>query len=172
MNIVKKPSRFGRSSNDPKKIVIHAMAEFIRIDRVASEWYADSGKDIPVGDYYAPDWLNILGLSAHVFVTPSGLNIVTREDTQGAYHAGKHNKDSLGIEFLVGGVYNYSGFLNAMKGSYLTKEEYYAGLAMVKHWMDKWTISRENIFMHSELDSKKKDPDIGFINSGFLEELV
>ena len=171
MDIVNIPSKFGRDNNKPKKIVIHAIAEFIRIDKSASKWYADQGKNIPVGDYYAVDWLKMLGLSAHVFVTPSGLNIVTRSDMKQAFHAGVHNKDSLGIEFMVSGVHDYGSFLDAMKYEYLTSGQYFAGLAMVKHWMDRWNIDKENVYMHSELDSNKKDPDVGFINSDFLDEL-
>jgi hypothetical protein len=171
MDTVNRASKYGRSRNNPKKIVLHAMAEFIRIDSSASKWYADQGKDIPVGDYFAPDWLDVLGLSAHVFVTPSGLNIVTRKDTEGAYHAGIHNKDSLGIEFLVPGVYDYGGFIEAMKRPYLTKPQFYEGLEMVKRWMDKWNIFSDEVFIHSELDSKKKDPGQGFIDSGFLNEI-
>jgi hypothetical protein len=171
MDVVNIHSEFGRSRNAPDKIVVHAIAEFIRIDKAASEWYKKNGKDIPVGDYYAVDWLRILGLSAHVFVTPSGLNIVTRKDTEGAYHAGKDNLNSLGIEFMVSGVHDYGSFLRAMKKEYLTEPEYFAGLAMVKHWMDKWEIESDRIFMHSELDEKKADPDEGFIASGFLKEL-
>ena len=171
MDIANIPSRFGRSSNTPDKIVLHAIAEIVRIDRGASNWYKGKGKDIPVGDYPAWDWLEILGLSAHVFTTPSGVNVVTRKDTQQAFHAGKDNKNSLGIEFLVSGVHDYTSFLETMKTDYLTERQYFAGLAQVKYWMDKWSIEKKDVYMHSELDSRKHDPDVGFINSGFLDEI-
>jgi hypothetical protein len=171
MDIVRRHSEYGSRENKPNKIVLHAIAEFIRIDQAASDWYSTQGKDIPVGDYFAPDWLEVLGLSAHCFVTPSGLNIVTRKDVEGAYHAGRFNKDSLGIEFMVSGVHDYGSFLSMMKIEYLTPPQYFAGLAMVKKWMDTWEIELDRVYLHSELDKKKQDPGDGFLDSGFLDEL-
>src|SRR5690606_28750529 len=82
--IINRPSPFGAAHQTPKRIIVHAM----------SEW---------INGMYAPDFLLSVGLSAHALVTPDGDIIKCREDTQGAFHAKGLNTDSLGIEFLLPG---------------------------------------------------------------------
>ena len=78
------PLLTGPRHQTPNKIVVHAMGEFIN---------------------NKPAWafLESIGLSAHIFVTPSGVIVRSRKDRQGAWHAKGFNTDSLGIEFLVPG---------------------------------------------------------------------
>jgi len=80
------PLDAGFDNHSPKRIVIHAMGEYIDTEPV---------------DYHAVDWLRKLGLSAHAFITPSGVVIRGRKDAQGAYHAKGYNAGSLGVEFLT-----------------------------------------------------------------------
>ena len=96
---------WGRNTNNPKKIVLHAMGEIIDDDsKVKHKRY-----------HFAVDYLDILRISAHILVCPSGLIIRCRADNERAWHARGHNTDSLGIEFLVGGAHNNVTFLNAIK---------------------------------------------------------
>ena len=137
----------------PKKIVIHAMGEFI---------------DTENEDYYAVDFIAKMGLSVHAFVTPSGVVIRSRDDREGAYHAKGYNTDTLGVEFLVKGLHTYSTFLDAIKGEYLTTPQYQAGIDLVKGWMEKWNINKSNVVFHSTLSPDRKfDPGEGFVESGF-----
>jgi len=69
----------GAPTNDPKKIIIHAMAEFI----------VNEDKQ-----QFAPLFLESIGFSAHSLIAPSGVNIRCREDKQGAYHAKGFNKNT------------------------------------------------------------------------------
>ena len=61
------PLEKGAESQTPSRIVVHAMGEFI---------------DIEPEDYSAVEFLRKLGLSAHAFITPSGVVIRSRRDDQ------------------------------------------------------------------------------------------
>jgi AmpD protein len=155
MQIAEIPLPAGRSHQAPKRIVVHAMGEFIDTDDV---------------DYHAPDWLRKLGLSAHAFVTPSGVIIRSRPDGKGAYHAKGYNTDSLGVEFLVPGLHTYGTFIEAIKGPYLTNAQYDAGVELVRDWCALWNI--ENIDRHSDLSpGRKADPGDGFGWDAFLRDV-
>ena len=147
----------GSSSNAPKRIIIHAMGEFIDTDNE---------------DYSAHSLLEHYGLSAHVLITPTGVIIRCREDREGAYHAKGNNTDTLGVEFLVKGLHTYETFLVAIKEKYLTTVQYRVGLEFIKEWMKKWGIDKDNVVLHSQVSPGRKfDPGEGFIDSGFLKEL-
>lgn len=143
---------YGAPEQTPNRIVIHAMGEFI-----------DDGQIISP----AWDFLRQHRLSAHVLITPSGVRIRQRKDTQGAHHARGYNTDSLGIEFLVPGIHNYSTFLSAMKTDYLTNKAFKSGVEQVIEWIDTYEIV--NIDTHHQLDPDRKvDPGDGFPLDRFL----
>lgn len=143
----------GLKTNSPKKIIIHAMGQFIE-------------------GTYAPYFLKEIGLSAHYLVDPSGVRIRCRQDEQGAYHAKGHNTDSLGIEFLVAGNHNYQTFLEEIERHYVTEKQFWSGLYVVRNWMEKFQIIRPYIQTHSEIDpQRKKDPGGGFPLERFFNEL-
>lgn len=150
MEIINIPLPKGNNFNNPKRIVIHAMGEFIyRPDRRSY--------------VHAYESLRIDGLSAHRLVTPTGQMIKLREDQQGAYHALGHNTDTLGIEFLVSGAHDYESFSRAIKSDWLTAKQLENGAYIVRSWMDKWDIGIENVVGHNEIDpSRKEDPGEGF----------
>ena len=127
--------------------------------------------DADPADYYCVEWLRKLGLSAHAFVTPSGVIIRSREDKQGAYHAKGFNKNSLGIEFLVPGLHTYTTFLKAMREEYLTSDAYIAGVEIVRIWINQHGI--DQIAKHSGLSpDRKSDPGVGFPWDKFLNDVT
>ena len=144
----------GAKKNTPKRIIIHAMSEFINY----------KGQTL-----HAVEFLKLIGLSAHAFVEPNGIIIRSREDTEGAYHAKGHNTDTLGVEFLIEGVHSYSQFLKAMRKTYLKEDQIDSGFKLVKGWMIRWNIHKNNVVMHSDVDpDRKHDAGQGFIDSGFF----
>ena len=82
--LIEKPSLAGLKNNNPKMIIVHAMAEYLDM------------KDAPV---FASDFLESMGYSAHLLILPNGDKIKCRENNQGAFHARGFNENSLGIEF-------------------------------------------------------------------------
>lgn len=160
MQQVRIPLTAGADHQSPKRIVVHAMGEYI----------LDTESVCTIQDFHAVDFLRYIELSVHAIITPSGVVIRCRESDQGAYHAKGFNKDSLGVEFLVPGGYIYSSFLRAIKHPYLTKQQYDMGVKLVKGWMKKYNIT--TVDRHSDLDPKrKKDPGDGFPWQKFLKEI-
>ncbi len=149
------PLNHGADHQTPNRIVVHAMAEYIHTEPM---------------DYHAVDFLRRMALSVHAFITPSGVVIRSRKDTQGAHHARGFNKDSLGVEFLVPGVHTQATFLEAIKKEYLTPAQYASGVALVKGWVKNHGIER--IDRHSELSPlRKQDPGEGFPWRRFLDDV-
>lgn len=153
-----RPSKYGPSIIEPKRGVIHAMGEYIFHD---GKWLK------------AVDFLEVIGLSAHVLVEPSGQIIRCRNNNQGAWHAKAqgHNYKSLGIEFLVEGKHSYDSFCEAIKGPYLTPEQYEAGVKFVrKEWVKE--IGILDYVRHSMIDPlNKQDPGDGFPFNDFLKDI-
>lgn len=160
MKIANMPSICGGPHpNNPKRIIIHSIGEFI---------------DTEGRDYYCTDWLEYLKISAHAFITPSGVVIKTRNSNQRAYHSKGNNRDTIGIEFMVPGLHNYVTFSKAIRKLYLTDIQYKAGVEYVKFLMDGISLFQANmIFRHSEIDpSRKIDPGAGFPWKQFLKDLA
>lgn len=153
MQIANRPNPHGKQrTHPPQLVVIHAMAEWLEQGEV---------------DYHATEFLIRQKLSAHAFVTPSGVIVRARTDGQIAWHARGHNERSLGVEFLVPGVHTYGTFLDAIQEPYLTDAQYAAGVELVRGWCTRMTILE--IKRHSDLDpGRKKDPGDGFPWSEFL----
>lgn len=135
---------------------MHAMAEYLRVD----------GKIVS-----AADFLLRIKLSAHVLITPSGRRVRLREDEQGAHHARKFNRNSLGIEFLVPGIHTYDTFLAAIQQPYVTDAAWRAGVVQTREWRELHNIAA--IDRHSDVDpDRKKDPGKGFAWLDFLEAVA
>ncbi len=153
MNFAHMPSEYGGGDNEPGLIVVHAMAEFL---------------DTAAEDFFAPDFLDTLGLSAHVFVTPSGVPIRCRDDDQVAWHSKGFNGNSLGIEFLVPGLHTYSTFVQAIATDWVTPAAFTCGVEVIKGWLAEHDIPL--IRRHSDLSpGRKVDPGNGFPWKALLE---
>lgn len=145
----------GRSGNIPMRIVVHCMGEYVKDPK----------------PMYAPEFLDAYELSAHSLITPSGDNIRCRNDDEIAWHAKGRNTNSLGIEFLVEGAYNYSEFKERIKTPYVNEIQYQAGLYQIKEWMRLYNIV--TISRHSDIDPDRKvDPGEGFDWDRLLADLV
>jgi len=148
----------GNTINIPNRIIIHAMGEFI---------------DDEDRDYSAHGWLNKLGLSVHILLTPSGVPIRCRNDSQKAWHAKNNNTNTLGIEFLVSGLHNYSTFLKAIKKPYLTDSQYHSGIEIIDKWLMNYKLTKDAVTTHHLIDPDRKyDPGDGFPLDKFLNDLI
>jgi len=155
MNIIERHLPHGAQKNNPKLIVIHAMGEYIN----------DPEPTLAV------DFLDKLGLSAHALIMPYGDVMMCRRPEQGAYHARGFNTDSLGIEFLVEGDHDYGSFISEIKTNYIKKEQWEAGVELVKHWKSVYNITE--VKRHSDISpGRKVDPGRGFKWEKFLQETI
>lgn len=154
--IIQSPLEAGSKNNSPRMIVVHAMGEFLLDPK-------------PI---HASDFLAKLGLSAHALVDGKGDIYVCRDDDQGAYHARGYNTNSLGIEFLVEGHHDYGSFLEAIKGDYITLDQWAAGVAAVESWVEAYDIPKDRLVRHSDISpGRKVDPGSGFKWGQFLSEV-
>ena len=158
MKTVKMPLPAGRNGLDPTAVVLHAIAEFVIFEGRA---------------YHAVEWLRREGTSAHVFVTPSGTVIRSRNDDQVAWHARAqgYNFKSVGIEFLVPGAHDYISFKKTIREEYLTPQQYKAGVKFCREeWVEKKGLL--HYVEHSTIDPvNKTDPGKGFPLRDFLRDL-
>ncbi|MCP4433459.1 MAG: N-acetylmuramoyl-L-alanine amidase [Gammaproteobacteria bacterium] len=156
MEIISRKLVYGGSkTNKPDKIVVHSMGENIKNNDIT---------------YNAFEWLKFLKLSAHALVTPNGDIIRCRDDEQRAWHAKGNNTNSLGVEFLVPGIHDYGTFLEMIKTDWVSKEQYQAGVELLKQWIEKYDI--ENVFRHRDLSpGRKVDPGDGFKWDWFMDQI-
>jgi len=154
VNIIERPLSAGNKVNNPNRIVIHAMGEYI----------------IDPEPMLAVDMLDRDGLSAHYLILPSGDVMLCRRPEEGAYHARGFNTDSIGIEFLVEGEHDYGTFLKAITKDYVTPGQWQAGVELVKHLKSLYNII--NVDRHSDLSpGRKLDPGTGFHWQKFKQQI-
>jgi N-acetylmuramoyl-L-alanine amidase len=148
-----KPLPYGGGMNRPGTIVVHCMAENIK--GWGSAW----------------DLLNKQGLSAHALIWPSGTIMRCRDDELVAWHAKGYNQDSLGVEFLVPGDYDYGSFVERIKTPYLTPKQFDAGVYLLRDWLQQYPDCE--IVRHSDIDPQRKvDPGAGFPWQKLLDEVM
>lgn len=137
----------GNHRNYPKTVIVHGMGEYIRYK---GKWL------------HAVDFLMAVKLSAHFLITPSGIGIRLRDDTERASHALAHNTDTLGIEFLVPGTYTHLQQLyDNMKTDWVTIAAYDKGLQICEWWKSQHLINQ--FTTHHKVDpDRKQDPGTGF----------
>lgn len=147
MNVIERLLHHGGGNQTPKKIVVHCMAEEITYE----------GRQIK-----AWDLLDMLKLSAHILIAPSGERTRCRADNQIAYHAKGFNTDSLGVEILVPDVYNLEQLQNRTRTSWVSKAQLDSLEQQIMIWKNAHKI--EEMVRHSDLDPVRKwfDPGEGF----------
>ena len=149
---------YGGGKQRPTEIIVHCMGEHIQNE-----------KNPEVYDH-AVAFLNEYKLSAHALIAPNGDIYRCRFDEEQAWHARGHNKNTLGIEFLVEGEHDYGSFVDTIKRPYLTKLQMESGLLMVKDWLQLHDI--KSIKRHSDISpGRKVDPGAGFPWDHFLGKL-
>lgn len=139
-----------KRTNIVEGIVIHSMGEY-------------------VGEKYAPEFLESVGLSAHYLVTPKGDIIYGVPHKRIAYHAGLSkykqwsdlNKNFLGIEMMIEGRHDWGSFREAIKKEdSFTKEMYESTAKLCSNLMDIYPeITKDNIVEHSKVSGPDVRPD-------------
>lgn len=158
MTTIQRHSAYGAAHQVPRRIVIHAMGEYIKETEKKG------------AALFAPDYLDSVGLSAHALVSPFGTVYRCREDNEGAYHAKGFNTDSLGVEILCYGEHDYTSFSKTIKTEYIKKVQYDALVALCREWIKLYNITE--IHRHSDLSPGRKiDPGRGFNFDKFLNDI-
>lgn len=170
MNVIKRYTNIGGGTQTPSLLVIHAMAEHIRVDK----GFEHKGGVIHAGVYTAHEWLQKLGLSAHYLIEPNGDIIKQRSTKQMCWHAKNYNNGSVGIEVLVEGTHDYTSFVKVIKTDWVKAEQYQALVEIsndVVTWFDIDKV--ENVVRHSDISpGRKVDPGEGFKWDYFKGELI
>ena len=145
----------GALSQDPNRVIIHAMAEYLFHE---GKWR------------HASEFLEMIGLSAHALIAPNDI-YKCRDWTQGAYHAKGHNVDTIGIEWLVEGEHDYESFVAAIQSPYLADNQFKVGCEYIRKELIEG-LGILNFTRHSDVSPERKvDPGEGFDWMGFLEEV-
>ncbi len=146
MKVFNNPSNYGSGELNPKSIIVHSIAEYLPINN---------------NKIHAVDFLESIGLSAHILVCPNGDVYRCRNDNQIAYHAKGFNSEALGIEFLVKGVHTYTSFIKTIETPYATDSQINSGIEIIRKWRELHNI--KNVAMHSDKSPERKsDPGNGF----------
>jgi len=156
MVVISRPSPYGAGHQVPDTIIVHSMAYQLDLD----------GERL-----YAATFLEQIKLSAHALVTPDAQIIRCREDNQGAYHAKGFNTNSLGVEVLVPGVYDYASWKKRIdEPGWCSPDQFEATIKLVRRWVADYGITK--IYRHSDVDpSRKYDPGKGFDWDLFLKRV-
>ena len=158
MEIRRVYSSNGGGDQVPERAVIHAMSEYIECEKTGVL-------------YHAVEFLEKIGLSAHLLHCPDGQIIETRPFDKVGWHAKGHNQDTVGIEFLLEGVNNLAGLTKRIEKPYLTHIQYRNGVDYIKeHVVNGLGIL--NFTRHSVVDpARKTDPGEGFPWTEFLGDI-
>ena len=164
MNVIEKLSPLGGNRNKPNRLIIHAMGQNIRIGPKDAEWYQkNTDKDIKEGSYHADEWLLADGTSAHYLIEPNGDILKLRKTSQTAWHAYRHNTDTIGVEVLLEGEWNYYTFKKEIVKDWVKGAQYESLIELSQGIIDYWKIPLSNVLRHSDIDPDRKvDPGSGF----------
>lgn len=99
-----------------------------------AEWVVDANNDGGRGRgeiWHCTDWLRAIGLSCHAWCLPDGRIVREVDSWKKAYHAASWNSRSIGMEFVVPGVWTYEDLQTAWKTgapNLYSEAQYHAGL--------------------------------------------
>jgi N-acetyl-anhydromuramyl-L-alanine amidase AmpD len=144
------------------------------------EWLVDDGDAAGGGVgriYHCTDWLRATGVSTHVFALPDGRGVREVDSWEKAWHCKGFNTSTVGIEFVLAGVWPYGEFIEAMKG---TRNATYTDeqIAFGVEWCQArsrehgFELTAETVRTHAQRDpDRKRDPGIIFDYPGFIASL-
>jgi N-acetyl-anhydromuramyl-L-alanine amidase AmpD len=146
------------------------------------EWVVDGANDGGLGKgrvWHCTDWLRAIGLSCHAWCLPDGRIVREVDSRLKAFHAKSVNSISIGMEFVVPGVWTYGKLHRAWETGIpsvlYTDEQFEAGVEWfrarcVEHGIPK---RRSSIRTHRELDPQNKiDPGVQFPLDRFVEAVI
>lgn len=162
-----KAQRERKESTVVDTIIIHAMSEYI----------INEGET-----QFCINFLNDIDLGAHYFIAPDGQVIHAMNPRHRTSHVGNSeylgrkwlNETSIGIEFLVDGVNNYSRFIQRIddddEKSPFTDEQYEAGQRLIYDIQEQFPKVRNRIVGHNAVSGDrvrgkrrgKRDPGLNF----------
>jgi N-acetyl-anhydromuramyl-L-alanine amidase AmpD len=175
VSVEEKYTSIGGGDQTPTMLVIHSMGEYIEFSKAAKDWCVKNdhkNKDLTVGTYHAHEWLQHDGTSAHFLLKPDGDFIKQRSTKKICWHAKGFNTNSVGIEVLVPGTYNYETFLEAIKKDWVSDIQYKSLIDMSQGIIDYFKIKKDRIVRHSDISPGRKfDPGVGFKWEYFLDSL-
>ncbi len=142
-------------------LVLHAMGEWV----IAEGVY-----------HHCTDFLRHLGLSAHAFCLPDGRIIESVDPSRKAFHAGRYNARSIGMEIVVAGGHDLASLERCMamsRESRYTAVQYQAAGWWFRRRADEQGLSLKAVRTHAELDpTRKQDPgrafDMGAFRAAFM----
>ncbi len=173
MKVLEDYTYIGGGAQKPEMIVIHAMAENVRL-RKDLEIKNSKGiviRVIKAGVYPAHEWLKLLRLSCHFLEHPDGSFTKQRSTREICWHAKGYNTNSIGIEVLVKGTYDYDEFLKKIKTDWVTLIQYPELIKMCQGIIDFYGIKK--VVRHSDLSPERKfDPGFGFKWEYFISKLT
>ncbi len=136
------------------------------------EWVVDSTNAGGKGKGYVwhcTDWLRAIGRSTHGFALPDGRIVREVDSWYAAWHAKGWNMRSVGLEYVLPGVWPYARFVEAMKvghpraiytGSQLRAGAEWTRARMLEHGVE---LLPDNITTHHDLaPTLKWDPGVPF----------
>ena len=175
--VIKRPSNHGGGIQTPNRLIIHAMGQYIIISKSDSRWYKENKNiDIPVGIHHAVEFLDYVGLSAHFLIEPNGDLMNLRKTTEIAYHAKSNNTDTVGIEILLEGEWNYPSFKKEMLSGndWITVDQYKSLIEISNDIVEYFDMDVEKgVLRHSDISPGRKiDPGVGVKWNWYKKQLI
>ena len=157
------PHRGTQRSNDTiEGVVLHGHGEWV----VDANDAAGQGRGCV---WHCTDWLRAIGLSCHAWALPDGRIIREVDSRFKASHAAGYNRRSVGIEFVLEGVWPYDDFQEAMDGNRPEAAYTDAQIRSGAEWVRArsrehgFPLTDETVWTHSGIaPGRKRDPGVIF----------
>lgn len=161
-----------RREGEVDQVVLHAIGEWV----VDATNLGGKGRGQV---WHCTDWLRAIGRSTHAFVLPDGLVVREVDSWYKAWHARGHNSRSVGLEFVLRGVWPWNKFQAAMRGERDDAAYAPAQLRAAEDWVRARAIEHDfrltelSVRTHRQLDPERKlDPGDVFPLDDFLAAVV